>query len=316
MSYASRSGRARTSAKSPRAFGVCDRCGRWYNRDQLSVQREWRGTSIVPLWIFVCEPCYDIPNEQNRALTLPADPVPIWQPRPEQFSAAETDYRSTLPVPIDPIVGIPIPAATALRVTQDCENRITQPIGCPNGLVQDGVMPYNGGIQRAFGVLLDVVSVIADGSATVRVTCAKVHGLKTNDQVSIEGLLIQGASAGTGVLAGGGLPAGGGWPAGSGSGGGATATRPAANGFFSVDVISATAFSYTLVNNVPAGSLLTPTTRIVTALVGLPYGADKIPPACYRSGSASVIGGGQGGGTSFVAGSGIPAGSGQPAGSG
>ena len=50
-----------------------------------------------------------------------------------------------------------------------------------------------------------------------------------------------------------------------------------ANGFYSVTVLTATAFTYMTANNVAAGSLLTPTTRIVTALVGLQYGAVAIP---------------------------------------
>jgi len=165
--------------------------------------------------------------------------VPVWQPRIEDFAGDETDYRSTVPGTVDPITNIPIPSTT-LRVTEDCENRITQPIGIPEGLDQDAVMPYNGGVQKALGVPLALLSVIATGTATVAVTCSVPHGLATNGQISAEGLT-------------------------------------AANGFYSVVVVSATAFTYMTVNNVPAGSLLTPTSRIVTALVGLPYGSATIP---------------------------------------
>ena len=176
-------------------------------------------------------------KSRNR---LPADPSPIYFPSVEQFEQDETDYRTTLPIPIDPIVGIPVPAKTALRVTEDCQNRITQPVGAPVGLEQSAVMPWNGGVQKAFGVPLNVLSVVANGTATVQVTCSKAHGLETNSQVSIEGL-------------------------------------ERANGFYSVTVLTATAFTYMTANNVAAGSLLTPTTRIVTALVGLQYGAVAIP---------------------------------------
>jgi hypothetical protein len=165
----------------------------------------------------------------------------VWQPRVEDFAGDETDYRSTLPIPTDPITSLPIPAATALRVTQDCQNRITQPIGAPDGLEQDAVMPYNGGVMKAFGVPLALVSVISNGTATIAVTCSKPHGLHTDSQVSAEGL-------------------------------------GAANGFYSVTVISATAFTYMTASNVPAASLLTPTARIITALVGLQYGARQIQP--------------------------------------
>ena len=201
---------------------------------------EWRGTSLQNLWILVCRRCLDVPQEQLRAIQLPADPVPIWQPRVEDFAGDETDYRSTVSNAVDPIVGIPIPSTT-LRVTQDCQNRITQPIGIPEGLEQAAVMPYNGGVQKAFGVPLSLISVIANGSATIAVTCSKPHGLSTDGQISAEGLT-------------------------------------AANGFYSVTVISATAFTYMTADNVAAASLLTPATRIVTALVGLQYGARQIQP--------------------------------------
>jgi len=241
MAYASQSGRARTSSKKPQAFAVCMRCGLWYNRVDLNFQYDWRGTALQNLYILVCERCTDTPQEQLRAIQLPADPTPVYFPSVENFADAETDYRSTLPGTIDPVTNIPIPSTT-LRVTEDCQNRITQPLGQPEGLSQQAVMPYNGGVQKAFGVPLSVLSVTANGTATVSVTCSKVHGLQPDSQVSIEGLT-------------------------------------AANGFYSVNVLTATAFTYTTASNVPAASLLTPTTRIVTALVGLPYGSVAIPPA-------------------------------------
>lgn len=242
MSYASKAGRARTSARNPQAFAVCDRCGVWHNRVNLSFQFDWRGTALQNLWILVCKRCLDRPQEQLRAIQLPADPTPVWQPRVEAFSDDETDYRSTLPIPVDPIVGIPVPSKTALRVTQDCENRITQPIGCPDGLEQNAVMPYNGSIQKAFGVKLPVLSISTNGTNIVTVTCSAVHGLHPNDQVSVAGT-----------------------------------ESCCADGFYSVNVLTATAFTYATARSIAAGALLTPTTRIVTALVGIPYGSDQIP---------------------------------------
>jgi hypothetical protein len=243
MAYASKAGRARVSAKLPQAQAVCDRCGIWYNRVDLTWQTDWRGTALQSLWLLVCRRCLDVPNEQLRNIQLPADPVPIWQPRPENFADAETDYRSTVSNAIDPIVGIPIPSTT-LRVTEDCQNRITQPLGVPVSLEQNAIMPYNGGVQKAFSVPLAILSVIADGTATITVTCSKVHGLQPDDQVSVEAL-----------------------------------SNRAACGFYSVTVPTATMFTYMTAGNIPAGSLLTPTTRIVTALVGLPYGSATIPAA-------------------------------------
>lgn len=285
MAYASRSGRARTSLRRPQAFGVCYRCGIWYNRVDLSFQYDWRGTALQNLYILVCQRCLDTPQEQRRAIQLPADPVPVYWPSVEQFAAAETDYRTTLPIPTDPITGLPVPARTALRVTQDGQNRIPQEIGCPEGLVQNAVMPFNGGTQEAFAVPLDILSVTANGTATVSVTCSRPHGLTTNGQVSCEGLV-------------------------------------AGNGFHSVTVLSATAFTYLTANNIAAGSLLGPMTligglfnqagnpiynqygvqiglrsgpspgapRIITADVGLPYAAQTIPPLGCKPGAGAQSG--------------------------
>ena len=98
MAYASRSGRARTSAKNPQAFAVCDRCGMWYNRVALSFQREWRGTALQSLWILVCDRCLDVPSQFLRSIYIPPDPVPIRDPRPEFFFADEGPAPPSIPV--------------------------------------------------------------------------------------------------------------------------------------------------------------------------------------------------------------------------
>ena len=90
MSYASQAGRARTNARSPRAHAICDRCGFRYNHDQLAFQFDWAGTSLVNKQLLVCRKCRDVPQQQLRAIILPADPVPIRNPRPEYFTEEET----------------------------------------------------------------------------------------------------------------------------------------------------------------------------------------------------------------------------------
>jgi hypothetical protein len=242
MSYASKFGRAKVSAKSPAAFAICDRCSLGYNLVDLQWQYDWRGTSLQNLQLRVCKRCLDTPQSQLRAITLPADPVPVWQPRPENFDAAEIDYRTTVPGTIDPLTGIPIPNSTQI-ITQDSQNRVTQPYGAPQGLDQNAVMPYSGVVQKAFGVVLPVLSIISNGDATVYVTCSQPHGLINNDQISVQGLMARNAC-----------------------------------GFFSVTMFTATMFTYMTVSNTPAGSLLTPTTRLITVLVGLPRGFDTISP--------------------------------------
>ena len=99
------------------------RCGIWYNRVDLKFQFDWRGTALQNLYILVCSECYDEPQEQLRAIVLPADPVPIFYPSVEDFAGDETNYRAvSYQTVIDPITGIPRPSTT-LRVTEDCQNR-------------------------------------------------------------------------------------------------------------------------------------------------------------------------------------------------
>jgi len=212
MAYASRSGRARTSATNPQAHAICDRCGARYNFVDLGWQFDWRGPTVQNLRILVCRSCTDRPQEQLRAIALPADPTPIINARPQDFVGASTDYRATSrPTLYDPVTGIPIPS-TDLRVTQNCENRITVPYGNPTGLDRNAVMPLNG--TAHYGIVLPVLSVFAQGTI-VTVTCSAVHNLHTGDQVSVDGF-------------------------------------GAGNGFFSVNVLTATVFTYETIGNVAA----------------------------------------------------------------
>lgn len=89
MGYASQAGRARTSSRAPRAHAICDRCGFRYNHDGLAFQMDWAGTTLINKQLLVCRPCYDRPQEQLRAIVLPADPVPIRNPRPQNFDESE-----------------------------------------------------------------------------------------------------------------------------------------------------------------------------------------------------------------------------------
>lgn len=90
MGYASISGRARTNPRAPSAFGVCDRCGIWYNLKDLVWQNEWRGNELVNIRLRVCTvTCLDVPFQLNRPLLLPPDPPPVDQPRTEPFAIDE-----------------------------------------------------------------------------------------------------------------------------------------------------------------------------------------------------------------------------------
>jgi len=133
MGYASRSGRARTSPSSPRAHAICDRCGFRYNHYQLKWQFDWAGASLVNKRLLVCDRCYDEPQQQLRTIAIPADPVPIQNPRIQDFVTAETNYRVTSGQnTIDPETGIPVPGGNT-RITQDDNNRVTQQTGEPPG---------------------------------------------------------------------------------------------------------------------------------------------------------------------------------------
>jgi len=91
MGYASRAGRAHTSISRPSAFAVCDRCGLWYNHKDLVWQFDWAGSSLVNKRILVCtRTCRDKPQNQLRAVIIPADPVPIQNPRTEPFTEDES----------------------------------------------------------------------------------------------------------------------------------------------------------------------------------------------------------------------------------
>jgi hypothetical protein len=257
MAYASISGRARTSAKKPAAFAVCQKCGTWYNRVNLRFQHDWRGSVIQNLFMLVCNRCYDTPQEQLRAITLPADPVPIFYPSVEDFTLADGNFRAaSIPSAVHPITGLPV-QSDLLRVTEDCENRTPFPLGRPVGLDANAVMPYNGALQRHLGVPLNILSVTGDGSATVTVTCSSVHGLQNFE--SISGTDPSPVEIGPSQVAVQGL------------------NYAPACGFYSVNVTTATAFTYMTYGLNPAQSLLTPTTRIITALVGLPRGYKRIP---------------------------------------
>ena len=133
MGYASQSGRARTSATNPQAHAICDRCGFRYNHVNLRWQYDWRGASLQNIRLLVCNTCYDNPQEQLRAIVVPADPVPIVNPRVQDFVTAEQNTRTTSGSnTVDPTTGIPVINGDT-RITQDDSVRVTQQTGEPPG---------------------------------------------------------------------------------------------------------------------------------------------------------------------------------------
>jgi hypothetical protein len=233
-------GRASVSSNNPRAFGICDRCGFLYNHNRLQWQFDYAGAGLINKRILVCNPCNDVPQAQLRAIVLPADPVPIMNPRVQDYqSASSSDVTVSAPTVYDPVTGIPIPSNTTI-VTQDGIQVEMQPIGRPTGLDANAVMPITNGLN--YRVTLNPLSIIGNGGKTVTVTFSSAHGLSTNDQIAVEGLTVGNAC-----------------------------------GIYSIIVTTGTAFTYQVNYDIPAGNLLQGTTLMVTALVGLPYNYNQIP---------------------------------------
>lgn len=133
MAYASQSGRARTSSRNPQAHAICDRCGFRYNHVDLRWQFDWAGASLINKRLLVCGSCYDEPQQQLRAIVIPPDPMPIVNPRIQNFVTAETNTRATSGQnTVDPITNIPVINGDT-RITQDDKVRVTQQTGEPPG---------------------------------------------------------------------------------------------------------------------------------------------------------------------------------------
>lgn len=69
----------------PRAISICDYCGRAWHRDELILQREYAGMGLISLGFLVGRCCLDKPQAQLKSLVLPPDPVPVVNPRPENY---------------------------------------------------------------------------------------------------------------------------------------------------------------------------------------------------------------------------------------
>jgi hypothetical protein len=137
MAYASIAGKARTSAKNPQAHAICDRCGGRYNHVDLQFQYDWAGATVQNKRILVCRSCLDVMQPQLRAITLPGDPPPIINARPENYVTAETNYRVTsTPDTISAKTGIPVPGGD-FRITENDNNRVTQQTGFADGSLNE-----------------------------------------------------------------------------------------------------------------------------------------------------------------------------------
>jgi len=89
-------GRGRVSARSPRALAVCDRCGFTYNLCNLQWQYQWSGVKLQNIRLLVCTTnCLDVPQPALKTIVIPADPVPVLNPRPEQYAEVVPNFVAT-----------------------------------------------------------------------------------------------------------------------------------------------------------------------------------------------------------------------------
>jgi len=133
MGYASQQGRARVSARNPRAAGQCDRCGFVYNHFDLRWQFDYAGSGLINKRLLVCKRCEDSPQNQLRSIVVPADPMPIQNPRVPNYMGAASNTRVTSGQDsTNSTTGIPVPGGD-VRITEDDEVRVTQQTGEPPG---------------------------------------------------------------------------------------------------------------------------------------------------------------------------------------
>ena len=185
MGYASRSGRARTSSRNPQAFAICDRCAIWYNHVDLKWQFDWAGASLINKRILVCDTCYDVPQNQLRAIIIPADPVPIINPRVEPYAWDEIDRRQVSGNnTVNPQTGIPVQQGDTRVTTIDGDipdrTRVTQQTGeAPYGTNQKPGTDPNAVTFR------NITNVTNNGIGIIRVTVSITSGFITGQRVII-----------------------------------------------------------------------------------------------------------------------------------
>lgn len=88
-------GHARVSQRKPEAQGVCDRCYMNYSLRDLRWQYEWEGVKLQNLRLLVCNTCLDTPQPALKTIVIPPDPLPVYNPRPENYAATVPSYLET-----------------------------------------------------------------------------------------------------------------------------------------------------------------------------------------------------------------------------
>jgi hypothetical protein len=136
--------------------------------------------------MLVCETCYDTPQEQLRAIIVPADPVPIVNPRVEPYAWDEIDRRQVSGYDTtSQATGIPVQAgpsrATTIDNTVPDGIRVTQQTGeAPGGKNQ---LP---GTDPNAVTFRNIVSVTNNGIGIIRVTVSVTSGFITGQRVIVQ----------------------------------------------------------------------------------------------------------------------------------
>lgn len=73
------------------SYAICDVSGVLVNHSTMRFQDILAGDTFVNTGLLVAPGYYDIPNEQDRALRIPPDPVPIKNPRPPSWVMQEAE---------------------------------------------------------------------------------------------------------------------------------------------------------------------------------------------------------------------------------
>lgn len=69
---------------------MCDRCGGVFSLGDLQYQYEWAGQKLINKRLRVCQKCMDVPSNAFRTIRIPPDPVPVRDPRPQDYSVTDT----------------------------------------------------------------------------------------------------------------------------------------------------------------------------------------------------------------------------------
>jgi hypothetical protein len=82
--------------RSPTALATCDRCGFTYNRTDLQWDYQWSGVKLQNLRLLVCtRTCLDAPQPALKTIIIPPDPLPVLNPRPEQYAVTVPSFIAT-----------------------------------------------------------------------------------------------------------------------------------------------------------------------------------------------------------------------------